>query len=643
MSQEPGTQGGLRPNALRFNAPDAPGSFFRAVVESAADMISVIDADGIFMYACPKAADVFGFEHGSIDTLTEKHFHPDDHQMVLSEFADLIEQGGRRQLTDHRMSNGKGGWVWIQTHAINLFDDPRVNGIVMVSRDITEQKRREEEIHHAERAVGFGHWRWDHGDVGPYWSDGLFGILGLDRADHDQDMQWTTDLIAEEDREAIADQCIQALVDGTSFSRVISMRHVDGSYRRVMVSGHVERDPWGTPVSIVGVSQDVTEMEKANSVIQQSEQEFRLLAEHSTDVISRYDIDGRLVYISPSVERVLGYPPEESMKQSWVDYAHPEDGKHIASEIVAMYADRQTRRISYRMMAKSGEYMWLESAVTPLFGNKGEYQGMITCTRDITEQKTREQELMAAREHAEQASLTKSRFLANMSHELRTPLNAILGFSEMMTQQVFGPLGNTQYEEYAGLIHESGSHLLSLISDILDMSKIEAGKYDLCLESVDVVATLEKAARMVQTRLSEGELDLLLQVDAAADCHVHADERALTQILLNVLSNAVKFTPAGGRITLSAIPTAHDRIAISVSDTGVGIEHDDLERVLHPFEQVVRHAELASQGTGLGLPLVRALVDLQDGAFNIESTPGKGTTVIIALPDAHSTDEALTA
>lgn len=643
MSQGTETHGGLSPNALRYNAADAPDSFFRAVVENAADMISVINTDGIFIYACPKAADVFGFEHGSIDTLKPKHFHPNDYETVITEFYDLVTHGGRRQLTDHRMSNGRGGWVWIQTHAINLVDDPRVKGIVMVSRDITEHKKREEEILHAERAVGFGHWRWERGAAGPYWSDGLFSILGLERADHAPDMQWSTDLIIEEDRQAIADQCIHALVDGTSFSRIISMRHADGSYRRVMVTGHVERDHLGTPISVLGVSQDVTELEKANNTIHQSEQEFRLLAEHSTDVISRYDIDGRLAYISPSVERVLGYPPEESMKQSWVDYAHPEDGKLIADEIVGMYADRQTRRIAYRMMAKSGEYLWLESAVTPLFGHKGEYQGMITCTRDITEQKTREQELMAAREHAEQASLTKSRFLANMSHELRTPLNAILGFSEMMTQEVFGPLGNTQYEEYAGLIHESGSHLLSLISDILDMSKIEAGKYDLCIESVDVVATLEKASRMVQTRLSEGELDLLMQVDGAVDCKVLSDERAFTQILLNVLSNAVKFTPAGGRITLSAVPAAHGQIAISVSDTGVGIEPSDLERVLHPFEQVVRHAELASQGTGLGLPLVRALVDIQDGTFNIESSPGKGTTVTITLPDASYTDAVLSA
>lgn len=636
MSQDHETSGKLSPGALRYNSADAPDSFFRAVVENAADMISVIDADGVFIYACPKAADVFGFDYGSIDKLTPEHFHPDDFEAMFADFVDLVVNGGRRQLTDHRMSNGRGGWVWIQTHAINLVDDPRVKGIVMVSRDITKQKNREEEIIRAEKAIGFGHWRWDNGALGPYWSDGMFSILGLKRDEHDADMQWAADRIADDEREGIAQKSMAAMVNGESFNDIVSMRHADGSYRRLMVTGHVERNPAGKPMALVGVTQDVTELEKANNTIRQSEQEFRLLAEHSNDIISRYNIKGDLIYISPSVERLLGYHPSESKEHSWEEYMHPKDRKQVAREMIKMFGDLQTRRVSYRMMAKDGRYLWLESAVTPIYGEKGDYQGMVTCTRDISEQKTREQELMAARERAEQASLTKSRFLANMSHELRTPLNAILGFSEMMTQEIFGPMENAQYGEYAELIHESGAHLLSLISDILDMSKIEAGKYDLSFESVAIVPALEKAARMVQTRVGEGELELLLQLDGVEGCQIHADERALTQILLNVLSNAVKFTPGGGRITVSAVHAAHGRIAISVADTGVGIEKQDLERVLNPFEQVVRHAELASQGTGLGLPLVRALVDMQDGVFDIQSTPGRGTTVTIALPDADA-------
>lgn len=622
-------------------APDAPlqseagrDAFFHAVVENAADMISVVDATGALIYSSPVSQKVFGVKSDEAKSLREDLFHPDDYPFVLQEFTQLVEQGGSRQLSDHRLRGGNGAWMWVQTHAINLIDDPRVCGIVMVSRDITVQKKREEETLRAEMAVNFGHWRWDKNTPGPDWSDGMFSMLGLNRHSTPADMLWAMDLIHADDQEAVVQEVTQALVSGVSFNRVISMRHKDGDYRRVMLMGHVERDNSGAPTSIVGICQDITELQAANDAIRQSEMEFRLLAEHSTDAIVRYSKEGRILYISPSVERILGFTPEECVGHHTSRFIHPDDVKHVTEEADGLSRDGGIQHISFRAKTKSGSYVWLESAMSPVFDADRQFEGFVACTRDITEQKTREQELMDARERAEQASLTKSRFLANMSHELRTPLNAILGFSEMMTTQVFGPLGAPQYQEYAGHIHESGSHLLALIGDILDMSKIEAGKYDLTLEDVSLGSILEKAARMVQTRIGEGELELLMEVETPQACCVYADERALTQIVLNLLSNAVKFTPIGGRITISAKEVGLERVAFSISDTGVGIEPGDLERIQHPFEQVVKHAELASQGTGLGLPLVRALTELQSGTFNIESIPGRGTMVNIELPRA---------
>ncbi len=626
------------PSKERQSQDDVPttgalsDAFFHAVVENAADMISVISPDGKFIYSSPNATRTFGIVPGNANELPESVFHPDDYPHVVEAFIALGQQGGRKQLPDHRMRSADGDWMWMQTHAVNLVDDPRVGGIVMVSRDVTTQKRREEEISRAEIAVKFGHWRWDKNAPGPYWSDGMYAMLGLNRSDMPADMAWTLDLLPPADQAVVITEVMEALTSGASFNRIVSMRHADGEDRRVMLMGHVERDGSGDATSIVGITQDVTALQEANDVIQQSEQEFRLLAEHSTDAIARYTRDGVVAYISPSVERVMSFKPEECIGHKSDALMHPEDLARVTAEIDSMHLTGQTKRVSFRMMSRSGEYLWLESAMSPLFGADGESDGFVACTRDVTAQKKHEQDLMMARERAEQASLTKSRFLANMSHELRTPLNAILGFSEMMTQQVFGPIGVPQYEEYAGMIHESGAHLLSLIGDILDMSKIEAGKYDLALEDVSVGTALQKATRMVQTRLREGELDLILDLEGAEGCSAWADERALTQVTLNLLSNAVKFTPAGGRITVSARSLDTGRIAISIADTGVGIEAEDLERVLHPFEQVVRHAELASQGTGLGLPLVRALVELQDGTFSLTSKPGEGTVATITLP-----------
>ncbi len=607
-------------------------AFFRTVVENAADMISVIDTQGTFLYATPNAAKLFGVDMAETVALTENLFHPDDYPNVVAEFSELVVNGGSCQLSDHRMLSSTGDWVWIQTRAINLTDDPRVNGVVMVSRDITPQKRHEEETLRAEIAVKFGHWRWDKDASGPYWSDGMFAMIGLKRNDCHADMAWTLDLMPADDQELIGQIVTEALVSGASFNQVVDMRHADGENRRIMLMGNVERDGTGEPSTVVGICQDVTELESAHDSIKQSEEEFRLLAEYSTDAIARFDAVGKILYISPSVERILGYNPAWAINKYATDHLHPDDVDRVSREVGIMHDSRETLRTSFRMRAADGSYVWLETAMTPIFDADDNFEGFVACNRDVTEQKKHEQELMAARERAEQASLTKSRFLANMSHELRTPLNAILGFSEMMTQEVFGPIGVPQYEEYAGMIHESGAHLLSLIGDILDMSKIEAGKYDLALEQVDVVTAMQKATRMVQTRIREGDLDLILELDAVEGASVTADARALTQVMLNLLSNAVKFTPAGGRITVSAARTAAGNVTISIADTGVGIEPADLERVMHPFEQVVRHAELASQGTGLGLPLVRALVGLQDGSFSISSELGHGTVVNIELP-----------
>ncbi|GGD18527.1 hypothetical protein GCM10011587_23640 [Pyruvatibacter mobilis] len=597
-------------------------------------MISVIDENGRVIYSNPVGKHLFEVFSGAVDRLGPELFHPDDYPLVATEFGQLVEHGGRRQLTDHRMRTVSGNWIWVQTHAINMLDDPNVNGVVMVTRDIIAQKRREEEIQRAEKAVNFGHWRWDKYEPGPYWSDGMFSMVGLRREDMPTDMRWTLDLMSPDDSETVFTEVMEALVSGASFNRIVSMRHSDGTYRRTMLMGHVERDGSGDAVSIVGICQDVTELESANEAVRQSEQEFRLLAEHSTDAIARFTKDGRIAYISPSIERILGHKPENCTGLMAAEFLHPDDLVPVTAAVEAMRFDRQMRRTSFRMKRTDGHYVWLEAALGPLFDAHDNFEGFVSCTRDITEQKRREQELMAARERAEQASMTKSRFLANMSHELRTPLNAILGFSEMMTRQVFGPLGAQQYDEYAGHIHESGSHLLSLIGDILDMSKIEAGKYDLTVEDVPLAPILRKAGRMVETRVAEGEIELLIDADDVDGMAVYADERALIQVMLNVLSNAVKFTPAGGRITVAAAPSDAGAITISVTDTGVGIEEKDLERVLHPFEQVVKHAELASQGTGLGLPLVKALVELQDGRFDISSQPGAGTTVAITLPAA---------
>ena len=242
-------------------------------------------------------------------------------------------------------------------------------------------------------------------------------------------------------------------------------------------------------------------------------------------------------------------------------------------------------------------------------------------------------ELIESRNDADAANRAKSEFLANMSHELRTPLNAIIGFSEFMASGALGPAGSLKYLEYARDINTSGRHLLDMISEVLDMSKIEAGQYELVPEDVDLSETAEFCVRLVAGRAEAGQITLANQVEPDLP-KVRTDARALRQILLNLLSNAVKFTPAGGRVTVSAAANTPRDIVLIVSDTGVGMSAEDLRHVGEPFRQVGRSLTRQQEGTGLGLAITKRLVEMLGGKLQIESTPGRGTAVMVRLPAA---------
>jgi two-component system cell cycle sensor histidine kinase PleC len=236
-----------------------------------------------------------------------------------------------------------------------------------------------------------------------------------------------------------------------------------------------------------------------------------------------------------------------------------------------------------------------------------------------------------ARYRAEASSHAKSEFLANMSHELRTPLNAILGFSEIMKGEVFGPVGSPQYCEYAGHIHSSGEHLLGLINDVLDLSRIEAGRFVIKATEIDLGAQIASALNLFAVRAAEGKLDLKREIEHDLPLLI-ADERALRQVLLNLISNAVKFTPENGTVTVFARRNEAGGLDLGVTDTGAGIAANDLAYVFEAFGQGQHDITIKEKGTGLGLPIVRGLVEAHGGKVTLTSELGKGTTVIAGFP-----------
>jgi cell cycle sensor histidine kinase DivJ len=360
---------------------------------------------------------------------------------------------------------------------------------------------------------------------------------------------------------------------------------------------------------------------------------YQLLADNAVDLITRHAPDGRISFASPAAAALLGRKPEELEGVMPAELAHPEDLSALqAAFLESAYFGREGAA-EVRLRHGGQGYVWTEIRCRPAGPRvKGAPAGIVAVTRDITERKAQERALIEARDVAMSASRAKSAFLANMSHELRTPLNAIIGFSELMEREIFGPLGNARYQEYARLIHDSGGHLLELINGVLDMSKIEAGKFELYEEIFPLDEVAQAALRFVHLAAERGGVALSSEI-APGTRQIFADKRAVKQILVNLLSNGVKFTPRGGRVVLSA-RRLEKGVEIAVRDTGTGISRADLEKLGKPFEQAEGAMTRGKEGTGLGLALVKSLAAMHGGEAVLESELGVGTIVRIRLPFA---------
>jgi two-component system, cell cycle sensor histidine kinase PleC len=482
----------------------------------------------------------------------------------------------------------------------------------------------------AERAAKFGYWRHQVGEEEPHWSPGFFALLSLDPAQVRPSADYLLRHIHKDDRMAVASGVATGVNEGKPFYYRCRI-DVGNGERVVDTYGDVERDASGNVAALLGVVRDVTAEVASERSIREREAAYRFVAEEATDMIIRHDKDGMPLFVSPAVTALLGCTPDVFLREPPYTRVHPEDLEMVQRVLLEARDNMKMATLTYRMRHSDGRYIWCETRVRFVFdAATGEHRGAISISRDITEHKDFEDALHAARERAELASHTKSRFLANMSHELRTPLNAIMGFSDIIAREMFGPLGSERYCEYARMINESGSLLLDLINDLLDMSKIEAGKFELHIEEFGVGEIVEATARLLSLRADNRRVTISTAV-SPSDLQVAADPRAFKQILLNLISNAVKFTDPGGAVAVSA--TVEDGLLrLAVRDTGIGIPADILPRLARPFEQVTNDPARAHGGSGLGLALVKSLTQLHGGEFSIESQERRGTTVTVTLP-----------
>ncbi len=365
--------------------------------------------------------------------------------------------------------------------------------------------------------------------------------------------------------------------------------------------------------------------------VEAENRELRSILDTATDGALVLDRAGRVLSANRSAEALFGYDTAEFAELTFGDLFAPESRRAAIEDLDRLALGRGTGALD---AGREAIGRVRQGGLVPLYvtmGRLADGENFCAVLRDVTAWKRTEEELINAKQEAEKASTAKSEFLAKISHEIRTPLNAIIGFSEVMMDERFGPVGNDRYKQYLKDIHASGGHLISLLNDLLDLSKIEAGKLELTFVSVNLNELVQQCVAIMQEQANRERVIIRTSLPANLPSIV-ADARSVRQIALNLLSNSIKFTGAGGQVIVSTALTDEHEVVLRVRDTGAGMSEKELQTALEPFRQLATSARWGSSGTGLGLPITKALAEANRGRFRITSEVNDGTLVEVAFP-----------
>lgn len=611
------------------------GHFLESTPEPA--LIKAADGTYLFINAAferafgVKKSDVIGRKADELwgDYITENANRTD---------ADILADGDAMSYEIYyERDDGTPIDLLVRKFAMNGEGDTRLIGVTYT--DITKLKNVERELAESEERyalasheVGIWDWNLDTGEI--YISPAFRRLLGLEISERSRiSTTEIQDLYHPDDFEAHQQRLHEHLSDRTkTYESVHRFRHADGTYRWYRAVGHATDSTGDSPQRVIGMLTDIDDEKRMTEALRLSEARISTLLDNSPSSIYFKDSDLRLVIANRKYLEMYGLSPDTAFGQTSVELFGEDQGRP--------YLNHDKEVLEKSMLVAREETMKDRDLLTlkfPIIDRDGALAGVGGIEIDITERKEVERAYKVARDDAETANRAKSAFLANMSHELRTPLNSVIGFSESLLTGTLGELENENHREYISIINSAGSYLLELINDILDLSRIESGHMTLDEDTFDIHSIITLAITFSQDRHANKVIDIHNMTPDDLP-YVRADKRQLRQVIINLLTNSLKFTPSGGQIKISADVTDTGGFKISVEDNGMGISPEDLERVTQPFVQVADSMTRQHEGTGLGLAIVRSIAELHDADFSIESQVGVATKATFTLPAARVVD-----
>ncbi len=599
------------------------------------DLLCYIGFDGYFKRVNPAFEKTLGFS--TMDLLQSPfidYVHPDHQAPTLEELA-ALQMGEVTVYFEVRYRRLDGSYVWLVWSAYPLLESGM---IFAVAHDITERKIAEENLKHSQMQLAeamhiarIGSWEWDIRTNKLIWSDELQHIFGIYPAQRVVTYKEYLDRVLPEDRAYANDIVREAVQKRTSFDFYHRTRLPNGTIGTIRGRGQVITDENNKPIKMIGTAQDVTREKQAEADLAGQHHLLHTLIDTLPDFIYVKDTRGRFIISNIAHAQRLGTTPEQIVGKWDFDFYPAEIAERFyEDEQIILRTGQPILRRESMGVEDDGTPTWLMMTKAPLRDQNGNIVGVVGINHDITASKMVQQEIELARKRAEEANHLKSHFLTTISHELRTPLNAIIGFSDILLKGILGPVSENQ-REYVRDILSNGEHLLAIINDLLDISKIESGQFELETMPINLSKVIAHIRSRLQGLAEAKGLVFITDLDPALPTSVMGDDLRLEQILTNLIGNAIKFTDKG-QVKVTIEKLTGDIWQIAVSDTGIGIPPEAMSYLFDEFRQVDNSLERPYEGTGLGLAIVNKLVKLMGGTVGVSSTVGKGSTFTVQLP-----------